>query len=104
MAKGARGRRQIEDEMRLLGWSVSLAPNPATIRATGASCGVFVFFPGEEPTEIQIRELGAPDNGKRERRIRSDWPGLEGLPSPQSAARLLQSMAPGEQRQTLDGA
>jgi hypothetical protein len=103
LAKGARGRRQIEDEMRSLGWNVALAPNPATIRATGANCGVFVFFPDEEPRELQIRELSAQTNGKRERCIRAVWPGLEELPSPEGAARLLEEMEPGEQRRVMEG-
>lgn len=89
--------------MRSLGWSVALAPNPTTIRAAGANCGMFVLFPGEEPTELQIRELGAPNNGTRERCIRAVWPGLKDLPSPERAARLLQDMAPGEQRRVKDG-
>lgn len=89
--------------MRSLGWNVALAPNPATIRAMSPECGVFVFFPGEEPTELQIRELGSPNNGRRERCIRSGWPGLEALPSPEGAASLIQDLAPGEQRRTQNG-
>lgn len=103
LAKGARGRRQVEDKLRSLGWSVALAPNPATVRATGSGCGVFVFFPGEEPTELQIRELDAPDNGKRERCIRGGWPGLEAIPSPDEATRLLGGLDPGEQRRLRNG-
>lgn len=103
LSKGALGRRQVEDRMRALGWNVALAPNPTTIRAAGADCGVFVFFPGEEPTQLQIRELGSPDTGKRERCIRAAWPGLEELPSPREAARLLQELSPGEQSRTLNG-
>ncbi|MDN5696807.1 MAG: hypothetical protein L0G70_02390 [Rubrobacter sp.] len=101
LAKGARGRRQVEDKMRALGWNVALAPNPATIRATGARCGMFIFFPGEEPVELQIRELVASDDGKRERAIRGGWPGLERLPSPESAESLLGDLSPGEQRRGL---
>lgn len=89
--------------MRSLGWNVALAPNPETIRAMGSSCGVFVFFPGEEPTELQIRELGSPNDGRRERCIRSGWPGLESLPSPEGAARMLEDLAPGEQRRARNG-
>lgn len=89
--------------MRSLGWNVALAPNPLTIRAMGPSCGMFVFFPGEEPTELQLRELGSPNDGKRERCIRGGWPGLEALPSPEGAARLLQDLAPGEQRRSQNG-
>lgn len=103
LAKGALGRRQVENKMKALGWNVALAPNPTTIRATGASCGVFVFFPGDEPTQLQLRELGSPNNGKRERCIRAGWPGLEEMPSPQAAARLLEDLAPGEQRRTRNG-
>lgn len=91
----------MEDKLRSLGWNVALAPNPATIRATGPRCGVFVFFPDEEPMEIQIRELVAPGNGKRERCIRGGWPGLEAVPSPEEAERLLGELAPGEQRRGL---
>lgn len=87
--------------MRSLGWSVALAPNPATIRATGPRCGVFVFFPDEEPVELQIRELDAADDGKRERCIRGGWPGLEAIPSPGDAERLLDELSPGEQRRGL---
>jgi len=89
--------------MRSLGWNVALAPNPKTIRATGAGCGVFVFFPGEEPTELQIRELAAPHDGKRERCIRSGWPGLEAIPSPEDAIRLIGELSPGEQRRLQNG-
>lgn len=80
---------------------MALAPNPATIRATGARCGMFVFFPGEEPVELQIRELDSPNNGKRERAIRGGWPGLEKLPSPESAEGLLNELSPGEQKREL---
>ena len=103
LAKGARGRRQVEDWMRSLGWNVALAPNPLTIRAMGPSCGMFVFFPGEEPAELQLRELGSPNDGRRERCIRSGWPGLEALPSPEDAARLLGDLDPGEQRRSQNG-
>ena len=84
--------------MRALGWNVALAPNPATIRATGARCGMFIFFPGEEPVELQIRELDSPDNGKRERAIRGGWPGLAEMPSPETAESLLDELSPGEQK------
>ena len=87
--------------MRALGWNVALAPNPATIRAMAPRCGMFVFFPGEEPVELQIRELDSPDNGKRERAIRGGWPGLERLPSPETAESLLGELSPGEQKRGL---
>ena len=103
LANGARGRRQVEDKMRSLGWSVALVPNPETIRAMGPGCGMFVFFPGEGPTELQIRELGSVRNGKRERCIRGDWTGLEALPSPERALQLLEELEPGEQRRVRGG-
>lgn len=59
---------------------------------------MFVSFSGEEPEGVRIRELDPSAAGKRERCLRGGWPGLEGLPSPEAAARLLGSLDPGEQR------
>lgn len=89
--------------MRSLGWNVALAPNPETIRAMGSSCGLFIFFPEDGPAGVQIRDLGSPNDGKRERCIRGGWPGLEAIPSPERAVELLRELAPGEQRDTRNG-